>query len=417
MCETFPPNKREVCLIARASIKVGSENRLQWDYMSYYPTDDEVFLTAAVSSLFLIVFVFACTIIGQKKIHFHKSTFAAVTNSERLSYRLTLLIILPVALYSTIIAIDSTNSYTQQWESDAATGVSIYTNTTSYIVDAHNFLGGLVILTAVIYRFRLIAFVPAVLFFALRLYLGGGRWAMVMVAYILALLLCAKYQRKVLSIKYLVYFMILFPLFGIVGENRAALPEALGIISPDSPAMRAPLTLPGWLDGPDFANFEFLAYVVHIVPDFSKGYSYFSQHLELFTRPIPRILWPGKPVGSVISLVDLNSFGNFFGLTTGIPGDGWLSFGWLGVVIDAIFAAYLTAKVYNWFTNNNENAGATVMYCIFLGVLILYFRDGVLLSILLFGFWLGAPVLLWMFLSRVLRGKDERRVVERASRS
>jgi hypothetical protein len=30
MCETFPPNKREVCLIARASIKVGSENRLRF---------------------------------------------------------------------------------------------------------------------------------------------------------------------------------------------------------------------------------------------------------------------------------------------------------------------------------------------------------------------------------------------------
>src|ERR1035437_7756403 len=29
MCETFPPNKREFCLVARASIKVGSENRLR----------------------------------------------------------------------------------------------------------------------------------------------------------------------------------------------------------------------------------------------------------------------------------------------------------------------------------------------------------------------------------------------------
>jgi len=29
MCKTFPPNKREVCLVARASIKVGSEKRLQ----------------------------------------------------------------------------------------------------------------------------------------------------------------------------------------------------------------------------------------------------------------------------------------------------------------------------------------------------------------------------------------------------
>jgi len=28
MCKTFPPNKREVCLVARAGIKVGSENRL-----------------------------------------------------------------------------------------------------------------------------------------------------------------------------------------------------------------------------------------------------------------------------------------------------------------------------------------------------------------------------------------------------
>jgi hypothetical protein len=30
MCKTFPPNKREVCRVARASIKVGSENRLRW---------------------------------------------------------------------------------------------------------------------------------------------------------------------------------------------------------------------------------------------------------------------------------------------------------------------------------------------------------------------------------------------------
>jgi hypothetical protein len=30
MCETFPPNKREVCLVARTSIKVGSENRLRF---------------------------------------------------------------------------------------------------------------------------------------------------------------------------------------------------------------------------------------------------------------------------------------------------------------------------------------------------------------------------------------------------
>src|SRR6266851_8472191 len=32
MCETFPPNQREDCNITRASIKVGSENRLR--YMS-----------------------------------------------------------------------------------------------------------------------------------------------------------------------------------------------------------------------------------------------------------------------------------------------------------------------------------------------------------------------------------------------
>src|SRR5205809_8107145 len=29
MCETFPPNQREDCNIPRASIKVGSENRLR----------------------------------------------------------------------------------------------------------------------------------------------------------------------------------------------------------------------------------------------------------------------------------------------------------------------------------------------------------------------------------------------------
>jgi hypothetical protein len=45
MCKTFPPNKREVCLVARASIKVVSENRLRC-------TEPLIrFLSIAVSSL------------------------------------------------------------------------------------------------------------------------------------------------------------------------------------------------------------------------------------------------------------------------------------------------------------------------------------------------------------------------------
>ena len=55
------------------------------------------------------------------------------------------------------------------------------------------------------------------------------------------------------------------------------------------------------------------------------------QYLQALTTPIPRALWPSKPIGSPVQLVNLNEFGDCVGLTLSLAGDVWVSGGWLGV--------------------------------------------------------------------------------------
>jgi hypothetical protein len=77
-------------------------------------------------------------------------------------------------------------------------------------------------------------------------------------------------------------------------------------------------------DTQDYANFDFLSYVVWLVPEKSGAYSYGLQYLQLLTEPIPRILWGGKPVGPPVKTgVDLYAYANFNGLTVSMAGR-WL---------------------------------------------------------------------------------------------
>jgi hypothetical protein len=151
-------------------------------------------------------------------------------------------------------------------------------------------------------------------------------------------------------------------------------------------------------DTPDFANFDFLTYVVSVVPSRTETYTYGGQYLQIFTEPVPRKLWPGKPVGTPIRLFNLNNYGNFLGMTPSLVGDAWMSGGWIGIVVTMTIVGGLLGGAHRWFWRHSDSAVESLFYLVGLALVPQWFRDGGI-SIAKFLFWNMSPLFFWVGLS------------------
>jgi hypothetical protein len=170
-------------------------------------------------------------------------------------------------------------------------------------------------------------------------------------------------------------------------------------------------------DGLDFSNFDFLTYIVAKVPQETGRYTHGLQHLQLFTEPIPRKLWPRKPIGAPVRTFNLNDYGNFLGLTPSLIGDGWMTGGWLGVTLNMSLAGLSLALLYNWFVRNLDNPFKVSLMIVITSVLIQLYRDGSIVAMSKFLLFTTLPIFLWLFFTRFLealrerhRARDERRL-------
>src|SRR5262249_41121211 len=149
------------------------------------------------------------------------------------------------------------------------------------------------------------------------------------------------------------------------------------------------------LDTQDFANFDYLTGIISIVPERTGGYSYGLQYLQLFTEPIPRILWRGKPAGAPFVRVNLNAHANFVGLTLSLPGDGWISGGWLGVVVTMAVAGTFAGLAHRWFWRHSERLVPALFYISGLAMAPQWYRDGGI-SIFKFLLYSWLPLVVWL---------------------
>src|SRR5262249_29449934 len=191
----------------------------------------------------------------------------------------------------------------------------------------------------------------------------------------------------------------LFFLFKTLGDNREFLRQVLRGEEYRRPTPQA--VRDKWkvqYDNPDFANFDFLTFVMAVVPERTGTYTYGTQYLQLFTEPIPRKLWKEKPAGAPVSLYNLNKYGNFLGFTVSLVGDGWSSGGWLGIVITMTIVGAVLGIAHRWFWKHGDSNMVCLYYLVGLAMLPQWFRDGSI-SIAKFLFWNLSPLLLWQFLA------------------
>ena len=301
---------------------------------------------------------------------------------------------------------------------DPATGYTTYTNNTGYFADLQTLAGSLCLSWAFLRGFRPVHLIPFAVYVLIRATEGGGRFAFLLLSAALGLAFLL-HRREVfptgrLVMTWMALGAVLFSLFAAIGNDRKVVRRALGLMSSTEHALydtdsRSRNLLNSSIMENDFANFEFLEYVVHAVPRESRTYSYFRQYADLFIWPIPRMLWPGKPVLGALNPIQLNDYGNFRALTLSLVGDGWMSLGYMGVVITLGAAGALCGFFYNAFAAGGYRSPVSALaYCTFLVLTPQWFRDGGVTIVLFSGEQLVVFALWFLLLQRTRMIRDRR---------
>lgn len=373
----------------------------EWNYFGVRPSDGDVSVSLFLSSLAYAIFCLICVYVSPQTISWSKRPFGEPDKAEKIALTICWIILGPLALYSAYNSFVHDSNYLETFNRTIA-DVPIYTDTSAYLDQAHNFLAGLCLLVIVASRFHWLSFGPFFAFASFRLF-TGSRFGVVLAAISLIFIVVAQRRARFLSLKEIAGAAVLFIIFSVIGNNRYFVREMLGYTNIEAPEAAELNSVAKWLDKPDFANLESLAFVVRAVPDLSHTYSYFSEESEVFTRPIPRVLWPNKPVGPPIQLVDLNDFGVFTTRSPGMVGVGWMGLGIVGVVLYTSLTAYVMGRLHNYVIRNRYRTEVYVIYSLISGVFIIFLRDGYILSAILYTFWTCTPIFVWGKIKRWMR--------------
>lgn len=378
-----------------------------YDYMGFYP-DSFIFIKSA-----LVAFTWFIVLYIVLRSTFHLRPRQLLPCNDELlkkSAFYTVMLLLPIAIYSTYktfggVAIDGRIGSIIM---ERVNGIAINTSTTGYLTDAKNIFVGLIILTFGVWGKNKWTLSLLIVFVFFRVYQGWGRWALVFTIIALLLLYISIKNHKFIQFKHFAIIIVLGLVFNLLGENRYYLKEVITGEIINERYYETDKTILESLDSLDFANFDYLMFVVDKVPDKSGTYTYGLQYLQIFTEPVPRILWKNKPVGPPFEVVNLNDYGNFYGLTVSMPGDAWMTGGFLGVVIVTFLFALFVRAVFLSFIKHSNNVVTTLPYLLFLPLLLQWFRDGGFVSIFKFYLFTMLPFIIWYLIYIYLKKTQSR---------
>jgi hypothetical protein len=371
----------------------------EWLYMGFEPTQQQFIRSLEVSSIALMVFAAVTIIIGWSKIQF--PPMATFSRQQATALIIVTAILVPVIIYSI------TSNFSGEVTGERVGGTYIMTGATGYTAEAQFMAGPLICAWLAVTRLKRGVLLVLLAYIFYRSYAGWSRWTMLLLFMSVALIYSWLKRMKWPPVWAMVLVLPLLMLFHALGQNRDYVQQILR-----GEEYRKPVEHPGaelaekWrakYDGPDFANFDFLTFVTAVVPERSGMYTYGSQYLQLFTEPIPRKLWPGKPIGAPVGSFNLNQFGNFIGMTITLPGDGWMSGGWIGLGLTMGIVGAILGLLHRWFLRNSGDNMSALLYLVGLAMLPQWFRDGGI-SIAKFAFWNLSPLFLWWFVTWILRG-------------
>lgn len=398
-------------------------NDFQLVYRAYQftPSASDKLTVILASNLGFIAFALCCLYAGNVAMTFKEDRFVRAQRARLKPLLLWVLAIcVPIGLYSLAKVWNGAAAAGIGYESmvlDKGTGVFTNSKNTGYLMEAQLMLASCGALLAWIFRFRLLAILPLAAFVLFRAG-TGGRGPFVTALVTVGLLYLYEHRRRFPTLPVIALLVGAVTLFSTVGNDRgAAIRRTIGTET-SSTVFYQTRANERFLEGMDFANLEYFEFLVYAIPQRTGRYGYFVDTLQVFTEPVPRILWPSKPVGAPFNKIFLLDYGNAIGMTRSLPGQGWYSLGWLGVIIWCGLWGLILGKIYRRFVQGPQGTFHVAAYMIFLPVLIVAFRDGQLVTIFRQGLFFLGPVLIWLLFARgigIPSAKQVRLVVTRIS--
>ena len=283
---------------------------------------------------------------------------------------------------------------------DRNTGVSINTANIGYITDLQLMWVSLSALIIWLGRFRLWSWMPLAAFLVLRAG-TGGRGPFVAAAVSAGLFYLYEKRIRYPGLRVVLGSAAVLALFSFVGNDRgASIRQAIGFEQAD--AFEKSDDGERFLEGMDFANMEYFEYLVYVIPQRSRTYDYFLDNIQIATEPVPRVLWKSKPVGEPLRRIWLFDYGYPIGMTRSLPGEGWYALGWLGVLIWCGLWGHVLGKIYSRFATGNQTTLKTAAYMVFLPILVVGLRDGILLTVVRQAGVYLMPILIWFLLKKYM---------------
>jgi hypothetical protein len=371
----------------------------EWDYMMFQPSDAVFVRTLAVSSVGMVVFVGACLVLGRAEVSFPPRPSPPLTPLQKRGLLFATFALLPLVAWSIYATRKGFNR-------ELAGAAYILTDSTGYLNDAQNVLASLVCIWLVVTRFHWLNLVPITLYLGYRIWYGWSRWTILLFVGMVVVTYCWHYRKKWIPLWSILAAVPVFLLFNMLGQNRELIKSyfegKLAQVYDYEPGITTREKMKLRYDGPDFANFDFLAYIVSVVPERTGDFSYGLQHLQLFTEPIPRLLWRGKPVGAPVKSINPFEWGNFLGMTVSLPGDGWMSGGWAGLVMTTGLAGVVLGRCHRRFWMAKGRPIFAVFYIAGLAMLPQLYRDGSIVSLAKFLLFAWLPFVFWVGFNWVL---------------
>lgn len=292
---------------------------------------------------------------------------------------------------------------------DAATGIIVNVDGVGWFGDSALILGPISVMLVWLSRYR--AWGWLLFAVAALLMLGsGGRGSFIFASTAIAFLYLLEKRRNWFDWRIMVLAAASFVTFNAVVVDRgAAIRDLLGGDAGDRYTTAVELDP---LEHMDFASLEYFEYIVYAVPQRTGSWDYFAHNLQILTEPIPRVMWKDKPIGSPVQFFKLWDYGTPIGMTISLPGAGWMSFGYLGIMVQAFIFACIYGVAYSRLLTRNDDALPRLYFALFAATSIVVFRDGILLTLLRqLPFYIGPLVLMHAFLrlkgSRIVRRQVE----------
>ncbi|MEB6564905.1 oligosaccharide repeat unit polymerase [Acinetobacter towneri] len=367
-----------------------------WNRIGVYPENMDILILTVISNIALI-FVFFGFIAGAggfKKLEIPQSFYIKV--KKPIYFSITLIILVVLGLYANYVSmkgagLDSVLAY--QTSVDSSGGARLV-GTSGYITAWAEFLPPICILLFMIPKIRKLAILLISAYVIMRFFAGAQRLAFVIViAGVFFYYLISKKQRYP-SIFFVIFLIFFAYIFDIIGGDRLAMRKlVLGETTITEILQNHKDTRGDNALTSDVVEYDVAASTLKVIHNYNE-YSYGTQYLRILIWPIPRQIWQDKPVYT--SIVNLNEYGDFRYLTTGIYADSYMAFSYISLTIIMFILGYFFSRMYNVLLHSDS-----VVMILFYWIVLIFtktiLRDG---GVTFIYFWVFSliPVLLLSYL-------------------